>query len=96
MPRLLGVDIPGKKKIEYSLRYIYGIGPARAREIVESLKLDPNMKADDLTEEDLSDVPLTARFSAITEHMIRQRPEQWLWFHDRWRDLRLAQQAGNG
>ena len=39
MPRLLGVDIPGKKKIEYSLRYIYGIGPARSREIVEMLKL---------------------------------------------------------
>lgn len=56
MPRLLGVDIPGKKKIEYSLRYIYGIGPARAREIVESLKLDPNMRADDLTEEQINHV----------------------------------------
>ncbi len=52
MPRLLGVDIPGKKKIEYSLRYIYGIGPARSRAIVEALKLDPNMRADDLTEVD--------------------------------------------
>lgn len=56
MPRLLGVDIPGKKKIEYSLRYIYGIGPARAHEIVESLKLDPNMRADDLTEEQINHV----------------------------------------
>lgn len=56
MPRLLGVDIPGKKKIEYSLRYIYGIGPARAREIVESLELDPNMRADDLTEEQINHI----------------------------------------
>jgi len=62
MPRLLGVDIPGKKKIEYSLRYIYGIGPARARAIVETLKLDPNMKADDLTEEQINHV-----MAAITE-----------------------------
>ena len=56
MPRLLGVDIPGKKKIEYSLRYIYGIGPARARAIVEALKLDPNMRADDMTEEQINHV----------------------------------------
>ena len=27
MPRVLGVDIPGRKKLEYSLRYIYGVGP---------------------------------------------------------------------
>lgn len=56
MPRLLGVDIPGKKKIEYSLRYIYGIGPARAREIVETLELDPDMRADDLTEEQINHI----------------------------------------
>ncbi len=62
MPRLLGVDIPGKKKIEYSLRYIYGIGPARSRAIVEALKLDPNMRADDLTEEQINHV-----MAAITE-----------------------------
>lgn len=62
MPRLLGVDIPGKKKIEYSLRYIYGIGPARARAIVEALKLDPNMRADDMTEEQINHV-----MAAITE-----------------------------
>jgi small subunit ribosomal protein S13 len=62
MPRLLGVDIPGKKKIEYSLRYIYGIGPARARAIVDALKLDPNMRADDMTEEQINHV-----MAAITD-----------------------------
>jgi KDO2-lipid IV(A) lauroyltransferase len=36
------------------------------------------------------DVPLTARFSAATEAAIRRRPEQWLWFHDRWRHLRSS------
>ena len=34
MPRLLGVEIPAKKKIGFALRYIYGIGPARADQIV--------------------------------------------------------------
>ena len=30
MPRVLGIDIPGRKQLEYSLRYIYGIGPSLA------------------------------------------------------------------
>ncbi|MEI8350937.1 MAG: 30S ribosomal protein S13, partial [bacterium] len=34
MPRILGVDIPGKKRIEYSLRYLYGIGPTSACEVI--------------------------------------------------------------
>ena len=53
MPRILGVDVPGKKRIEYALRYIYGIGPARATAIIKEAKLDPAKKADDLTDEEL-------------------------------------------
>lgn len=53
MPRLLGIDVPGRKRIEYSLRYIHGIGPKRAREIVKAAGLDPAKKADDLTPEEL-------------------------------------------
>ena len=53
MPRLLGVDIPGNKRIEYALRYIYGIGPAKSKEIVALAKLDPAKKADDLTPDEL-------------------------------------------
>lgn len=56
MPRLLGVDIPGQKRVEYALRYIYGIGPARARQIVEEAKIDPAKKADDLNPEELRTV----------------------------------------
>lgn len=53
MPRVLGVDIPGRKRIEYALRYIYGIGPSKAIEILEKAKLDPGKKADDLTSDEL-------------------------------------------
>lgn len=49
MPRVLGVDIPGRKRLEYALRYIYGIGPTKAREIVDKAGLDRDKKADDLT-----------------------------------------------
>src|SRR5215210_5019203 len=37
MPRLLGVEIPGDKRIEASLPYIYGIGPSTAKKIPEQL-----------------------------------------------------------
>ena len=35
MARLLGVDIPNRKKVEFSLRYIYGVGPTRSKEILD-------------------------------------------------------------
>jgi small subunit ribosomal protein S13 len=53
MPRVLGVDIPGRKRIEYSLRYIYGIGPSKSIEILAKAGLDPAKKADDLTSDEL-------------------------------------------
>ncbi|MDP6522901.1 MAG: 30S ribosomal protein S13 [Kiritimatiellia bacterium] len=56
MPRLLGVDVPGRKRIEYALRYIHGIGPKRAKEIVTASKIDPAAKADDLSPDDLRKV----------------------------------------
>ena len=56
MPRILGVDIPGKKRIEYALRYIYGIGPQRAKLIVDEAKIDPAKRADDLTPDELRSV----------------------------------------
>ena len=53
MPRVLGIDIPGRKKLEFSLRYIYGIGPSTAKEVCEKAKLNPVMKADDMKDEDI-------------------------------------------
>lgn len=54
MPRILGVDIPNHKKIEYALRYVYGIGPARAKKVVAVAGVDPTIRAKDLTEENLN------------------------------------------
>ena len=56
MPRLLGVEIPGNKKLAYSLRYIYGIGLTRAMEIVQTTGLNPDKRARDLNEEELSKI----------------------------------------
>ena len=56
MARLLGVDIPNRKKIEYSLRYVYGIGPTRAKSVLEEAEIDPNLRTQDLSEQDLSKI----------------------------------------
>lgn len=56
MPRLLGVDIPGSKRIEISLRYIYGIGPALARRVLEEAGIDFSVRADKLTDQQLNEI----------------------------------------
>jgi small subunit ribosomal protein S13 len=54
MPRILGVDIPGNKKLEYSLRYIYGVGPTRSKIVLAQTGIDPDMRAKDLNEEQIN------------------------------------------
>ena len=54
MPRILGVDIPANKKLVYSLRYIYGIGPTRAAVIVAESGFDADRRAGDLSEEEVN------------------------------------------
>ena len=41
MARVIGIDIPDNKRLEFSLRYIYGVGPAIARRVCVKLNLDP-------------------------------------------------------
>ncbi len=54
MPRLLGVDVPENKRIEASLPYIYGIGRTRAREILAKAEVDPNLRANKLSPEQIN------------------------------------------
>ncbi|MBE2204396.1 MAG: 30S ribosomal protein S13 [Chthoniobacterales bacterium] len=54
MPRLLGVDIPGDKRIEASLPYIYGMGPSNTKKVLEQANIDPNIRAKDLSPEQLN------------------------------------------
>jgi small subunit ribosomal protein S13 len=50
--RIAGVDIPSEKRVEVALTYIYGIGSATARRILETTKVDPNKRVKALTEEE--------------------------------------------
>jgi len=53
MARIAGVTIPTEKQVQISLRYIYGIGPLFAGQILEKAKVEPTTRVKDLTEEEL-------------------------------------------
>jgi len=54
MPRLLGIDIPNEKRIEASLPYVYGIGRPTASRILREANIDPNIRAGELTDDQLA------------------------------------------
>ena len=56
MARIIGVDIPGEKRIDIALRYIYGIGATNAGEILVKAQIAPSIRAKDLTEQQLSQI----------------------------------------
>jgi small subunit ribosomal protein S13 len=56
MARIIGVEIPSQKRIDIALRYIYGIGPVNAKVILEKAKIDPSIRAKDLTEAQMSQI----------------------------------------
>src|SRR5262245_20665561 len=54
MARIAGVDLPRNKRMEIALRYIYGVGPANAKIILERAKVSFDKRSDDLTEDDIA------------------------------------------
>jgi small subunit ribosomal protein S13 len=53
MARLVGVDLPRDKRMEVALTYIYGIGRTRAKETLAATGVDPNLRAADITDDQL-------------------------------------------
>lgn len=54
--RIAGIEIPAQKKIEFALRYIYGIGPTQSKKILLSSKIDPDKRAKDLNEVEINKI----------------------------------------
>jgi small subunit ribosomal protein S13 len=52
--RIAGVDIPRDKRVEISLRYLYGIGPSNAREVLRKARVSPDSRVKDLSEEEVN------------------------------------------
>jgi len=56
MARLVGVDLPRNKRMIVALTYIYGIGPKRSENILKATGISPDLRTDDLTEEDIKNL----------------------------------------
>lgn len=54
MARIAGVDLPRDKRVEIGLRYIYGIGPTRAQQILERTGVNPDTRVKDLTDAEVT------------------------------------------
>lgn len=76
MPRLLGIDIPGDKRAEISLRYLFGVGPALAREICERANIDPNQRARELNDDELARIATLLDNDYVVEGQLRRVVQQ--------------------
>jgi len=54
MARIAGVDLPSNKRVEVALTYIFGIGPARAKEIIRQSGINPGTRVHKLTDEEIA------------------------------------------
>lgn len=75
MPRIMGIDIPGRKRLPFALRYIYGIGPRRADEIIEKIGLDSSMKADDLSADQINAIAKVLQADYTVEGDLRRETQ---------------------
>ena len=53
MPRIAGIDLPGRKHVVISLQYIFGVGSKRARDICSAAEIEPNKLTDNLDENEV-------------------------------------------
>lgn len=76
MPRIAGVDIPSQKRIDVALRYIYGIGPTRAWQILQKAGIDPALRANKLTEDEVSRIAGLIGANYAVEGQLRRQIQQ--------------------
>lgn len=76
MPRLLGVDIPNDRKAVISLTYLFGVGPQTARDLCHKGGVDPDKKARDMTDEELSRITKILERDYTVEGPLRRQVQQ--------------------
>ena len=76
MPRILGVDIPNDKPTHISLRYLYGIGPTTALRLCEQAKVNPQRRAKDLNEDEISRLATILDREYTVEGPLRRQTQQ--------------------
>src|SRR5262249_14855818 len=76
MPRILGVDLPSDKPTHISLRYIYGIGPTSSLRVCEQARVDPQRRARDLSDDDISRIASILDRDYTVEGPLRRQVQQ--------------------
>lgn len=73
MPRIVGTDIPDNKRLEISLMYIFGIGRHLSNEIIKRLNLNPDMRANKLTQDDIAKLNQLISAEYVVEGDLRRQ-----------------------
>jgi len=76
MPRIAGVDIPDNKPIRIALRYIYGIGPFHAEQIVKLANIDGQTRANKLTDDQVAQITGIVDSDFVVEGALRRQVAQ--------------------
>lgn len=73
MPRVIGIDIPDNKRLEISLTYLYGIGRKLSNDIIKQLGLNPDMRANKLTQDEIAKINNLLQSQYIVEGDLRRQ-----------------------
>ena len=73
MARIAGVDLPKKKRIEYGLTYIFGIGLHTSRLILDATGIDYNKRVYELSEDEVAKLAIEVRESHMVEGDLRKK-----------------------
>ena len=76
MPRLMGVDIPANKPTHIALRYLVGIGPTTSRQLCGMANVDPQRKAREMTDDDISRLATLLDREYVVEGQLRRTVQQ--------------------
>ena len=76
MPRIFGVDIPREKRSVIALGYLYGVGRKNAKDILKAADIDPNKRAKDLTEKEISLITAIIQKTCKVEGDLRREVQQ--------------------
>ncbi len=85
MPRIAGTDVPDRKKILYALQYVHGIGPKFARDILAQAQIDPDRRANELSDQEIAQINAIIDSEYIVEGALRRQVSQNI---QRLRDIR--------
>ena len=73
MARIAGVDLPKKKRVEYALTYIYGIGLKSSRDILKAVNISFDKRVFDLSEDEVSSIAKKIQESYMVEGDLRKK-----------------------